>query len=173
MARYVFDPFVVFKGREKADPDKIGNELDTIASANKGRLQPADVVTSARRRTSPLHPYFEWSDKVAAEHYRLDQARTLIRSVRIVAVEDEPPRHAFHSITDREGTAYRTVGEILRNADLQRLLERQAQRELLAFERRFRELSDVCELVREARERLEERIRTASPPTQPESRPTT
>ena len=36
MARYVFDPFVVFKGRERADPDIIGAELDKIASATMG-----------------------------------------------------------------------------------------------------------------------------------------
>jgi len=47
-----------------------------------GRLYPADVVNAARPKSSPLHRYFDWDDRSAAEKYRLDQARALIRSVQ-------------------------------------------------------------------------------------------
>jgi len=47
-----------------------------------GKLYPADVVNAARSPSSPLHPYFDWDDSSAAEKYRLDQARALIRSVQ-------------------------------------------------------------------------------------------
>jgi hypothetical protein len=47
----------------------------------RGLLQPFDVVEAARDPGSPLHDSFEWNDSVAAERYRLEQARRLIRTV--------------------------------------------------------------------------------------------
>lgn len=49
-----------------------------------GRIAPEAVVRAARNPGHPLHGEFEWNDGRAAERYRLDQARTLIASVRIV-----------------------------------------------------------------------------------------
>lgn len=48
-----------------------------------GRLTPQRVVEAAKSKKSPLHEFFEWNDVVAAEAYRLDQARALIRTVGI------------------------------------------------------------------------------------------
>jgi len=58
----------------------IAHELKSLE--RDGRLLPADVVNAARPTNSPLHPHFDWDDSSAAEKYRLDQARTLIRSVQ-------------------------------------------------------------------------------------------
>lgn len=48
-----------------------------------GDVRPDYVVEAARQPDSPLHPFFEWDDSVAAYEYRLNQARALIRSVRV------------------------------------------------------------------------------------------
>lgn len=61
----------------------------TIAAALKavedrhGRLTASAVVDAARDEESPLHARFEWNDGVAAERWRLEQARELIRGVRV------------------------------------------------------------------------------------------
>lgn len=68
--------------------DSVAHELTEIAAQHGGLLLPADVVAEARSVASPLHHYFEWDDSVAAEAYRLDQARVLIRSVRVVVNYD-------------------------------------------------------------------------------------
>lgn len=47
------------------------------------RLTPSAVVEAARDAASPLHPLFEWDDDLAAEAYRLDQARAVIRTVLV------------------------------------------------------------------------------------------
>lgn len=47
------------------------------------RLTPGEVVTAARDPESPLHDMFEWDDGKAAESWRLEQARGLIRSVQV------------------------------------------------------------------------------------------
>jgi len=55
-----------------------------LAEANGGRVTPEMVVDDARNPESPLHDYFEWDVNVAAAKHWLDQARTLIRSVKFV-----------------------------------------------------------------------------------------
>ena len=56
---------------------RITEELKKIASANDGKLYPRAVVDAARPAGSPLHGSFEWDDSVAAESYRIEQARKL------------------------------------------------------------------------------------------------
>lgn len=58
------------------------------ALAVNGKTDAKDVVDDARPIDSPLHPVFEWDDSIAAESYREDQARRLIRSVVIVQYDD-------------------------------------------------------------------------------------
>src|SRR5215472_6010141 len=66
----------------------IKQELATIETA-EGRLVPSTVVDAARAPDSPLHPLFEWDDSAAAEKYRLDQARTIIRRVTVTVTTQE------------------------------------------------------------------------------------
>jgi hypothetical protein len=153
---YVFrDGPITIRNRAHADPQVIGAALEQIAFEHGGRLEPDDVVRKARERGDPLHPYFDWNDKTAAHQHRLDQARELIRIVRMVDPDDDkPPRRAFLSVSDAKGTSYRTATEVMGSRDLQLAVLRAAERDLRAFETRYRELLDICDLVRMARERL-------------------
>lgn len=54
-----------------------------------GRLVPEAVVEAAASPTSPLHRYFTWDDTEAAHEYRKQQARKLIRVVRVVVQEEK------------------------------------------------------------------------------------
>jgi phage terminase Nu1 subunit (DNA packaging protein) len=55
----------------------------------RGRLTAQMVLQEARAASSPLHGFFEWDDSEAAEKWRLEQARELVRRVKIVVeVED-------------------------------------------------------------------------------------
>ena len=49
----------------------------------RGRLSAEEVLEAARPVASPLHGFFEWDDSKAAEAHRLEQARDLIRRVKI------------------------------------------------------------------------------------------
>ena len=155
---YVFkDGPVTIKNAKKADPQKIGTALAKIAEQQKGRLTPPAVVEAARDTRNPLHKHFEWDDAVAAESYRLDQARMLIRSVALVGDGEDDARPAFLSIADKGGTSYRTVQDVLDSADLQSAVLAAAERDLAAFEKRYRALGDICELIRDAREKVASR----------------
>lgn len=56
--------------------------LDQLAD-EQGRLTPETVVRAAEAQRHPLHDYFEWDDSIAGHQHRLNQARTLIRSVQV------------------------------------------------------------------------------------------
>lgn len=54
-----------------------------------GKLTTQAVIEDAKDENSPLHGYFEWDDAAAAEKWRTEQARRLIREVRLVIHKSE------------------------------------------------------------------------------------
>lgn len=68
----------------KEDREVISEELSRIAIENAGKLTPDEVVKQAASKDSVLHDMFEWDDAKAGHNYRIEQARTLIRSVKVV-----------------------------------------------------------------------------------------
>jgi ADP-dependent phosphofructokinase/glucokinase len=168
MTTYAFDGAV--PGRAKrADPQVIGEALETIRLENGGELHPQAVVADARDAKSPLHRYFEWDDKKAAEAHRMDQARALIRSVRVIDDKDEKSRPAFLSIRSDVGIGYHSIRDVLNSHDLRQRLLEQAQRDLDAWTARYRELREIVELVLPAQRELRRRV--ARPRGGDEARP--
>lgn len=58
-------------------------EAALVTLADAGKLTPANVVKAGEDPTSPLHGFFTWDDEAAAEKHRLNEARDLIRAVKI------------------------------------------------------------------------------------------
>jgi len=165
MVQYVFksDEIVAIKNAKDADAQTIGEELDKIRRARGGELMPTAVVEAARDPAHPLHGFFEWDDSRAAEAYRLDQARAIIRLVRIDDIDpDEPPR-AFLSIGSDRGTSYRSFDDVKASADLRDAVLRQAEKDLEAFQRRYRSLKDVLGFVEKAKQAVQEHRRRLGP----------
>lgn len=75
--------------RVALDAQAAGEELARIADEHGGELRPRQVVDESRPEESPLHPHFEWDDGRAADLYRDEQARNLIRSVRVVTAASD------------------------------------------------------------------------------------
>lgn len=149
MPKYVFrDGPIPIKNAADADPQQIGDALERISNSVGGEMKPEHVVDAARASRHPLHRYFEWNDAKAAAAHRLDQARQLIRIIRVEDEEDEVPKMVYISVADKSGVAYRTISDIQGSRDLQFIVLRQAERDLLSFERRYREISDLCDVIR-------------------------
>ena len=68
------------------DPQAAGEELERIKRRD-GTIGAPAVVEEARPDDAILHPAFTWSDPEAAEKYRLIEARTLIKKVRVICPE--------------------------------------------------------------------------------------
>jgi hypothetical protein len=166
MIRYVFreDEPLRIKAAGKANPQRIGEALNAITEKAGGKLTPKAVVDTARDDKHPLHPHFEWNDAAAAESYRLDQARNLIRVIRVEdEVSEEGSTRAFLSVNSDDGVAYRPLDTVKRSSDLQLALMKQADRDLEAFQRRYRALKEVCAEIEKARGKIRQRIHKEAP----------
>jgi len=160
MVKYIFknDEPIRIKAAGKANPQVIGEALEEIRVRAGGELEPVAVWKSARDLGHPLHPHFEWDVQLAAEAHWTEQARSLIRIVRVVDESAESgTTRAFVSINSDHGVSYRTVDDVKRSETLRDALLAQAEKELAAFEVRYRELKDICKIVATAREEIQRR----------------
>ncbi len=138
--------------------DVIRRELERIAKANGGILQPSMVVDAARPASSPLHSRFEWDDNEAADKYRIWQARQLISiAVDVIDGSDIEERLWVSLKSDRDNVGgYRSMIAVLSNADSRAQLLQDALEDMRVFESKYRhlqELAEVFESIRHVRGR--------------------
>lgn len=55
-----------------------------------GQLRPDDVLAAAEPDDSPIHDLFTWDDEIAGHRFRMDQARAVIKRVRVNYIQAEP-----------------------------------------------------------------------------------
>ena len=132
----------------KIDAQKAGEELERIRTYNNGRLTANDVVEASRPEHAPLHKAFEWDDAVAAEAYRLEQAKYVIRSVDVVVEQatGNAPVRAFVSVRRDEDRSYTSVQHALSDSDLRTQVLRAAWAELEAWRNRHAELIELAKV---------------------------
>lgn len=120
----------------------------------QGALTPKGVVDAARDEAHPLHSRFEWDDAVAGEAYRLEQARGLIRSVRVTytpASGVPSSLREFISVSTASVPAreYIPVDEVAESPLLAKLALQEAEREWRQLFSRYQHLAEFLALVRE------------------------
>lgn len=117
-------------------------------SAPLRMLRPEAVVDFAKDPETALHRYFTWDDDLAAQHYRLLQARQLIRVAVTIIEETQDEVRAYVSLTpDRaDGKGYRATVDVLNDETLFRQLLTDAKAELNAFKRKYARLQAAGEL---------------------------
>lgn len=100
-----------------------------------------------------MHGMFIWDDTIAANAYREQQARSLIRRVRVVMVnyrdETESPVSVFINVKkqDDDGVVrprYVHVNKVLRDEDLRQQMLENARRELATFRNKYAVLSELA-----------------------------
>lgn len=124
------------------DAQIIGRTLERL-----GEFAPKDVVDAARPVSSPIHKFFEWNDSIAAEKFRLFQARNMVNHVQIVIRRpdgEEEPTKAFHSIRmmpdDDEGlieAKYVSIRVVSSREDDRKQVIANALRELQGWKERY------------------------------------
>ena len=131
------------------DANVVGETVTAIAEQSGGVCSPQALVNEARPDSSPLHPMFEWDDQVAAEAHRRQQARQVVRELRIVEQTDEGEQHvqAFvHVIRlndDRPVEGYRLTRLVVRSVDEYQQVLDEAWSQLAAWKRRYSHLKDL------------------------------
>lgn len=117
-------PEILATEAEHAPPPAVRAAIAELEQ--RGRLSPADVVETARDPSSPLHHCFDWDDTSAAESWRIEQARRLIRSVRVVVVHEDVqvrvPRYVRDTACEPERQGYVTCEQLQREPENARKL---------------------------------------------------
>lgn len=112
--------------------------------ADEGRLTARELLDVNRPEDAPLHGEFEWDDGIAAESWRVHQARNIINSLLVVPEKSEPVR-GFFKIEQGERN-YHSVTAILSRKDMAQRLFDNALRELMAFQRKYQSLEQFNEV---------------------------
>jgi len=150
---YKFKPWARLSG----DPQRVGEELERLRQI-EGTIAPEFVVDTARDSESVLHHFFNWDDSAAAEAFRVQQARHLLRSIVVVhaeGIEVKAPVRAFVAVRQaaedavEDGANEATVGSYTSVAAAVRIVRyreqmmRDALRDLDAYRMRYQLLSDL------------------------------
>jgi hypothetical protein len=152
-----------------ADANAVGHRIEAIAKKSGTAFEmapPKAIVDDARKKTSPLHPLFTWDDAAAAEEWRVQEARQLVKNlVRVVIREEsdgEPERvRAFVSVKDEEGNrGYVTTVLAASEPALRRQMVEDALNGLRAWRARYKELSELRPVL-DAIEQVEEELNAA------------
>lgn len=105
-------------------PQVIGEALADIEDRH-GIIDPNTVVDESRPEDAPLHPAFEWRDDVAAEKWRVEQARRVVRCVEVVIDKrhnsTQTTQIAYVNIPSQKG--YLSHGRVARSVELYREAE--------------------------------------------------
>ena len=127
------------EGIYKADAQKVADEI------GENRISPQELLEKARDVNSELHKCFEWNDSIAAEKYRLQQARgVLVNLVYKTEKKDaEPVRYL--QITTQKNVYQPTKMFLVQEDEYQNLLKR-AKSELESFKKRYHTLSELQEV---------------------------
>lgn len=133
------------------------DQLQQLYDANQ-RLTPALVLAEAEDPNSPLHALFEWNDSVAADRWRLQQARELIRSVKVVyreADDTNPAKsvRAWHAIRDESGHHFEPAEQVALDPFQRRLLLADMEREWQQMKRRWADFDEFWRLIAAANEK--------------------
>ncbi len=120
--------------------------LDQIIEKH-GCLKPKFLVEEGRSPKSPLHEFFTWDDSTAAELHRQEEARQIIRSIRVIRTDiplsEQPIIRKFMSVqasddeTRFEGSAYLGVDQIMESKDYQQQTLNFAMEELNGWKARY------------------------------------
>lgn len=128
-------------GLFKADPQKVAEEIIAIGD----EATPAQILEKGRSEETELHKCFEWNDSIAAEKYRLSQARKIVEVLVIQrlpdAPKDAPEIRIFHKTESTEG--YKPINRIVQdNDEYQKLLQR-AFAEFHALKIKYQNLQEL------------------------------
>lgn len=96
---------MVYKYKWKATvfpvPAQAAGEYMHEITEREGSLTAERLLELSRDEDALMHDCFEWDDTVAAEKFRLSQARYIIRTIVATKIDDEPiqEQRAFVSVS--------------------------------------------------------------------------
>lgn len=146
------------------DANVAGVELERLAKRDQ-EIVPMTLVDESRPIDAPLHSCFEWDDTEAAQLYREDQAKTIIRNLQIVYVRNDteeplPPTRAYVSVIDEPEFEmyapskptitsirhYRPIAKVMSETDLRDQYVRSAFESLVSWRQRYADIERFADI---------------------------
>lgn len=126
-----------------ADAQKVAEEILSIGPEAK----PRQIVEKARDEATELHKCFDWDDTIAAEKWRIQQARHVTSCLVIhrEEVRENTPEIRYFHVTDKGG--YKTTEYIYKRPDEYKRLLQNAYADLEAFKRKYKNLQELDWLI--------------------------
>lgn len=146
----------------KVSADVFGSVKDRI-EGERGAVLPEDIVNAARNPRSPIHGALEWEDAVAAEHHRLQQARTLLNGLQVVRVSIErspevTTKAMFRVRPDNGKAGYVSSDRIIADRELRKQVVASARRELESYVRKYSGVIALGPFVPQLQEIIDEML---------------
>lgn len=131
------------KGLYKADAETVYKEITALGDT----FSPEEIVEAAKDEATELHKCFEWNDSVAAEKYRLHQARMIFTQLVVRTETSDNTPVVVRVISSASASNIYTPTKMLVKSDTEYadLLER-AKRELQAFKQKYATVVELQEI---------------------------
>ena len=124
------------QGYYKADAQKVAEEIGFV------EFTPTEVLEKAKDETTELHKCFEWNDSIAAEKYRLEQAKNIIRMLVYEKETKEQAVVRYYAKTETKHVYQPTKQFLVQEDEYQGLLRR-ALAELETFKKKYHTLTEL------------------------------
>lgn len=154
MAESAFSYRYKIEGLHKVSAEIAGKICQELTESEDG-LTPQRLVDISRDENHPLHKEFEWDDSIAAEAYRVVQAKQLIRDITIVKDETEKKNDRGFVITPGQNHVYVPLHDALSNEVWKNNLLEAAKRDMISFVAKYRRLSELTKVIEPMTDLLE------------------
>ncbi len=130
--------------------NEAGRIIIELQENDSGLVTPEQIVRHACHPENPLHRLFEWDDTKAAEQFRLEQARNILRSlvydVEIIPGKVEEIRYTVNVMQNGQN-GYASIETALANDDLSRQVIDEASRYVQIAIKRLSQYRQMAKIV--------------------------
>ena len=135
------------KGLYPVSADTAADVINGCQDQN-GYISAASVVEVSRPSNAPLHCCFEWDNNAAAEKWREQQARVMIKNLVTVEITDDKRESVktFVHVAADDNKGYKLLNVALHSENDREYVLKAAKRELAAFMEKYRRLSELAEV---------------------------
>ena len=145
MEHYKFEVPSLFKG---LNADDVGAEFKRIKEKHR-TINKSLIVEESKNEDSYLHEYFEWDNEKAADKWREEQARLLIKNIKVTVVNEtiECSVRAFvHTVTtDCPTRSYVPIQEVINDETAYKDLVSQIERDYGNFKSKYAIIEELHE----------------------------
>lgn len=138
-----------WSGIERAvSAEKVAKHIGKLEK-KYGEVTSDIFLDSARSESSEMHKLFEWDDTKAAENWRLQQARTIISSIRVTTVTEdtEPIITRAYVQYEAKKSGYVSIQKAMEDEDKRDSVLEQARKELSWFAEKYKSLEELSAVI--------------------------